>query len=453
MKKVVAIIGGGFSGLAVALQLLRQRDFECSKVVIIEPRSQIGTGLAYSAPSKRFKLNVPAVAMGAFPEAPEDFLHWLRSHPESEISAQFAPRNLYGNYLNDLFTRYAGSRPDVKVEVITKEASDISFDQSHAIFTIILANGEGVQADACVLAVGNLKRSSLNEIDTGDLFRDPYETSSYTDLVDKREVALIGSGLTAVDVVIEAEARGFSGVYTLLSRHARLPLPHEPTDYQPPCAIDPLLSESEALQRHSLRTLVRWIASESRQVGSSQPAISAIRPHTQTIWSHLSPADKKSFLRHLRPIWEAHRHRIPQDSAELIESLKQQGRLTLSRARDLKARSLESGIELRYTSGEKPIERTFDAVFMCAGPEGDLRKIKMPLIQKLLERKIIQPGPLGLGVDLSNSALPLQAQERFKIIGPLQREALWEITAVRELRLEAAKVAQSISVALSGNIR
>ncbi len=42
----VAIVGGGFSGLLVAVQLFRS-GFQ-DRVTLIEPRERLGDGLAYS---------------------------------------------------------------------------------------------------------------------------------------------------------------------------------------------------------------------------------------------------------------------------------------------------------------------------------------------------------------------------------------------------------------------
>jgi uncharacterized NAD(P)/FAD-binding protein YdhS len=92
-------------------------------------------------------------------------------------------------------------------------------------------------------------------------------------------------------------------------------------------------------------------------------------------------------------------------------------------------------------------KRVFDRTFICAGFEEDPTKVKMPLIQKLLSKGTITAGALRLGVAPNQTALPEIAASRLDIIGPLQREALWEITAVRELRMYAEKAAARILAA------
>ena len=72
--------------------------------------------------------------------------------------------------------------------------------------------------------------------------------------------------------------------------------------------------------------------------------------------------------------------------------------------------------------------------------------MKNPLIRNLLRRGLITPGPLRLGI--------VQSAQKLTVVGPLQREILWEITAVRELReeaqLQAGTILQSLSAHLAG---
>src|ERR1700677_3930937 len=97
----VAIAGGGCSGILVAAQLFRQ-GFPGS-VTIVEPRSALGRGLAYSTPYDEHLLNVPAGKMSALPTRPSHFLEWLRAGGFPSASAAFfAPRKVYGEYLESI---------------------------------------------------------------------------------------------------------------------------------------------------------------------------------------------------------------------------------------------------------------------------------------------------------------------------------------------------------------
>src|SRR5271154_5056393 len=97
----VAIVGGGCSGLLVAVHLASQGF--AGRITVIEPRERLGAGLAYSTSFDRHLLNVPAGKMSALPEEPRHFLDWLRARNWPGVNPDsFAPRKLYGEYLEDL---------------------------------------------------------------------------------------------------------------------------------------------------------------------------------------------------------------------------------------------------------------------------------------------------------------------------------------------------------------
>jgi len=103
----IAIIGAGFSGTLLSLQLLRH----CSpntRISLIEQAPSFGPGLAYSTGCPEHRLNVPAGKMSAFPDRPNDFLEFLGRQPASALgglipdAGSFVPRQLYGRYLRSL---------------------------------------------------------------------------------------------------------------------------------------------------------------------------------------------------------------------------------------------------------------------------------------------------------------------------------------------------------------
>src|SRR6478672_8756896 len=94
------IVGGGFSGTLVAIHLLRQPG--CVHIDLIDQRIP-GRGLAYSTVWDDHLLNVPAIRMSVFGSEPMHFLDWLHSNGKPDADAgSFAPRNLYGAYLQDV---------------------------------------------------------------------------------------------------------------------------------------------------------------------------------------------------------------------------------------------------------------------------------------------------------------------------------------------------------------
>src|SRR5690349_20718757 len=82
-SKTIAIIGGGFSGAALTINLLRRATAPL-RIVLIERKPPFGGGVAYGTKSPDHLLNVPADQMGLWPEEPDHFVRWLREHSDKE---------------------------------------------------------------------------------------------------------------------------------------------------------------------------------------------------------------------------------------------------------------------------------------------------------------------------------------------------------------------------------
>src|SRR4051812_17506567 len=97
----ILIIGGGLSGTMLAVQLLRLPGRR--RIVIVESRSELGRGEAYSATELGHTLNGNAARMSVDPDDAEDLTRWLTDciaaggWPESDeqhvpVAELFPPR-------------------------------------------------------------------------------------------------------------------------------------------------------------------------------------------------------------------------------------------------------------------------------------------------------------------------------------------------------------------------
>jgi len=104
---VIAIVGGGVSGALTAHHLARRGT--PAHVIVIDPRPDVGLGLAYSTPSLLHLLNVPAGKISALPDDPGHFLRWLTAHHDATATADmFAPRAVFGRYVRSLLADTPG---------------------------------------------------------------------------------------------------------------------------------------------------------------------------------------------------------------------------------------------------------------------------------------------------------------------------------------------------------
>jgi len=117
----VAVVGCGFSGTMVALNLVRQGP-NSLRILLFERSDRLARGTAYGASSPSHLLNVPARLMSAWPEEPDHFLNWLRGRDLAFEPGSFAPRKLYGDYLEELLhdaaTRHGQRLVPIRTEII-----------------------------------------------------------------------------------------------------------------------------------------------------------------------------------------------------------------------------------------------------------------------------------------------------------------------------------------------
>src|SRR6202035_1263868 len=223
----IAIIGGWVSGTLTAFHLLRQGT--PTRVILIDQRPDFGLGLAYSTPSLRHLLNVPAGKISALPDRPDHFLNWLReNHDPSATEKTFAPRAVFGRYIQSLLT----STSPIEQEI----AAVVDVRQQDAGAILSLDNGCELRADLVVLATGNFDPAPLPGItkaasDSGLYRHNAWAAKTYEGLDPDATVALIGTGLTGVDVVLRLRELGHRGRIIALSRQGIFPNRHD--DYTP----------------------------------------------------------------------------------------------------------------------------------------------------------------------------------------------------------------------------
>ena len=108
---VIAVIGGGFSGTLVAVNLARAAGDRPLRIVLFERAARFARGVAYATSSAQHLLNVPAAMMSALVDEPGHFLAWLQARDPRAQAGTFAPRRLYGEYLEELLAQAAACEP------------------------------------------------------------------------------------------------------------------------------------------------------------------------------------------------------------------------------------------------------------------------------------------------------------------------------------------------------
>lgn len=434
----VAIVGAGFSGTLQAINLLRH---DGPRATLIERRPHAARGIAYSAAHPDHLLNVRAANMSALPDDPDHFVRWLGQHHPG--LGGFVPRIVYGDYLAGLLDMAMAKAGD-RLQLISGEAVDIAMDADAARVT--LSDGRVVAADSVILAPGNLPPHqppgiAWDALGPDRYAADPWSADIARRLGDDDVVLAIGTGLTMIDVALLLEARGFRGRIVAMSRRGLVPHAHAdgvmtvPQPERPPLIPSALLHDVRARAE-----AVGWRA-----------AVDALRPYTQDLWLAATPDNRRRFLRHLRPWWDIHRHRLAPQVAARIAAMRARGQLEIVAGKIGGAKPDGAGVRVHWrprgADGVEPM--TVRRVVNCSGPQGDLRRSSEPLLRSLVARGLIRPDGQHLGIDVNPQSEAIAADgsvdPRLIVLGPMTRGTFWEIVAVPDIRMQTWSVARRLS--------
>jgi uncharacterized NAD(P)/FAD-binding protein YdhS len=430
------IVGGGFSGAAVAAQLARRTGPNFS-LALFEPE-ELGRGAAYGTRHDEHVLNTRAGMMSLFPDDPGHFVRWLG--PGADPQA-FISRRVYGAYINDI-ARQAFERPRFthvadRVRLVERRGSEY-----------IVESGIGTRflARAVVLATGNPPPNG------GFLPREIRLHPGYIEdpwRCDYRRVGghvlAIGSGLTALDVLVALDACGHRGVVHILSRRGRFPNVH--ADVAPYDVIPALDSRDARALLRSFRLHVRKAAQRGFDWRS---VVDAMRPEAEAIWRRLSPVERRRFERHLRTHWERHRHRAPQQVDAVRQRYHDAKRLFVYAGTIDKVEGGTVTIALR--DGERAEVRP-DWIVNCTGVGGAPAMRKDPMLAGMFADGLISAAPGNLGLQTTSGLGAVAAAnvpvDGIWIVGPPVRGSRFEATAVPELRVMAELVAREVARAFA----
>lgn len=433
----VTIIGGGASGVLLAAHLLRDPKTDI-RVTLIERRGEFGQGLAYSASQRDHKVNVPARGMSAFADDPDHFWRWLqtRGYPAARGSWVFVPRRLYGVYLEHVLTEAGQSRLG-RLVVLSEEA--VAVHEGKSGIETVLANGTSLISRSVVLAVGHETQPARGR---GIAVRLGSERD--TPLAEDASVVILGSGLSMVDAWLSLADAEHKGPITVVSRNGLLPKGHRDV---PPISID----AADVPFGTSLPYFMAWFRALVRETeqrgGDWRSVVDGLRPYNQRIWKNWSPHSKRQFLRHLRPWWNIHRHRLPPELHERLERAIGTGQVSLLAAEFVGVERHGDVVQAQIRRRGSSARETMDIarVYDCGGVSVDVLSSSNPVIRDLVATGRARPDALRIGLDVDENCAVVDADgkshERLLVVGPLTRGRFFEIEAIPDIRVQAATIA------------
>lgn len=451
----ITIVGGGFAGAALALQLLRRAEGPL-RLTVVEPRATLGRGVAYSTPDPVHLVNGPSSLFSLHEDDPDHFTRWTLAHatatgftpPDDDPGQGFAPRRIFGRYVETELARavaYAAGR--VTFRHLRDEALEVRPAEGGAE---VVTRGASLATGVVILATGVFPLRCPWPVEGHPGFaRGPWDGGALDRLAATNgDLLVVGTSLSMVDAVASLEARGFGGRILAVSRHGHLIEPRRDRD-------DFTDFLTGAPLPRTARTLLARVNVERRALLAAgddwQKLVAALRPHLAALWEGADDAERLRFVRHLRSLWDVSLHVAAPPSFAAVAAALDAGRFT-ARAARLVALAPEGNrieAELRRRGARGTEVRVFDGVIDCRGhQEHDWRRVETPLVKSLLAAGTVRPHGTGFGIDATPDGRVVgsdgRARDWLRAIGHPLRGVAWESSSIPEQRAQAAALAERL---------
>ncbi|MDH4471513.1 MAG: FAD/NAD(P)-binding protein [Fluviicola sp.] len=474
----IVIVGGGVSGIAL-LKALKEDANHLSlksliKITIIEKKT-IGTGLAFSTNIPTHIINMPAQTMGFSKSDKSDFHKWCASKEHIQINhnSTYLARKLYGKYLEEVSEKILLNTPSSTI------VSTVLKDEVQAIvreeigFTVYCMNHAEVKADYVILAIGIENTTSyLNWENDANYIKSPWCSEKLNKIPKNDSVAILGSGLTAIDTVISLIHQGHQGKIKLFSRNGLLPrvqstipTPHKSSIEQ---KLRALLNESmsKLTFKEVFRVIITTIREESGLLDWTLHRRPSITPQqilqndiidsSKTliwqqvlaqstavicdIWHALPHSERMLFDKHLKSLWMTNRHPMPKENALFLLNLFENKQLEVMRL----CKSITDKMEFQT------FKEYADCSWVINGTNvsEDITQIQSPLMKQLIESHMIHPHINGgINSDYATheaSDVFGQKTKNFFVLGQLTRGVHFYTNAVEQNISHAYNVSNAI---------
>ncbi|MBN9217884.1 MAG: FAD-dependent oxidoreductase [Mesorhizobium sp.] len=450
----VAIIGGGFSGAAVAWHLARAYRPERLSITVIEPRPALGGGLAYSSEEPSHRVNVPAVRMSMVPDEAQHFARWLAGSGELDCDADalwkngdvFPRRRVFGRYVAEHLA------PLIETGAVRHVQGQATRIVRRGMGWTVQTSAGSVTADLVALAATHpapaIPTALASLTEAPGFIADPYAPSVLAGIRPDASVLIVGSGLTSADMVAELDRRGHRGRILALSRRGLRSRGH------PDVRGDPFGDFASAPATTALGLLmnIRATLAKARDAGVNwQSVFDQLRLQGPVLWGALAPDERARLVRQLRVFWDVHRFRIAPQVADVLDRRQAGGTFDTIAARLVASNDEGDSLAVSFQRrGQTRIETArFDAVINTTGPAHGQALRSNPALCSLAEAGLIRPDAYGLGIATSLDSQALgrdgAAVAGLFVAGPLARGTFGELMGLPEVARHAQAVASGIA--------
>ncbi|WP_067549201.1 FAD/NAD(P)-binding protein [Nocardia crassostreae] len=477
----IGIVGSGAAAVAL-LDALAAADRKPTAVTVFDGAETLWRGRAYQPDIDAVRVNAPPPLMSVRAGDPGHYQRWLSERDDiagyldDSLGQPLVPRALYGRYLQDTArAAMTALRADgTRVSVVQSRVTGFTRGERAVLHT---EDGAAVPVDRAVLGVGSGRpRDHYGLTGAPGYVGEPYPLArTLPGIPAGVHVAVIGSGLTAVDIAAGLTAHGHTGPITFLSRTGALPFVQQrPMQLEPrhltPEAIGPRAAVSFAelvdLMRAELTDLGHdfdAFAAEILATGAEPPVdrlrrqlaavdsphlglrllVMLIRITGPLAWPRLPEADR-ALLRasHFRTINGLSSPMVPHN-AKIMLRLLDSGQLRLRPG----LRKLEARPGGGFTVFDDT-EWTADVVLNAVNPSAyTTPQDSEPLVSALLGARAAELDPAGgLAADPATGRLSVAGRPdpTWRILGNLAATSMFIATSPPGLAAEAARLAAGL---------
>ncbi|TYK50408.1 FAD/NAD(P)-binding protein [Actinomadura decatromicini] len=466
----IAIVGAG----AAAVGLLDALDPSVvTSVTVFEPASTPWRGRAYQPDLDSVLVNAPPEIMSIRSGDRGHYARWLgvrcAGFADERLGRPVPPRAVYGRYLAD--TAEAALARFARTELVRAAVTGVSLGERLSVRT---EDGRVHGADQVVLCVGGgTPLDHYGLAGAPGFVADPYPLErTLADVPPGRDVAVIGAGLTAVDVVASLAARGHTGRISLVSRSGTLPFvwqrpvetgirrltPEGLLALPRPVTLEHVIGLVRAeLADHgeSWDDLAAWITARRAPVEGLREQLAMVdapllarrivqeAAHTAgpVAW-RLLPARDRELLRarHFRTITSLASPMVPRNAAVLLGLLDAGTLETLAGIERIEA---GDGFRIVHAAGERAADVVVNAV---NPPPHAIPRAARPLVSSLLAQGAALDPDGGLAADPDTGRITVggRPDPRLHVVGDLAGGGPFLVSGIPGVAVQAARAARSL---------
>lgn len=446
----VGIVGGGASGSLVAVNLLRLADRPMT-IDLIDESGDFGPGIPYRTVNPEHRINVPTCRMSALADSPDHYLDWRRARDPAAKPEEYTSRSIYGEYLRELLEQGAAdAAPAIELNRVTDRVRAV--DLGHSRPALLLPDHR-VEVDHVVIATGPVAGADPVPVPVPDGLKEQslylpsaWDTESVEAATSDRDVLIIGTGLTMVDVALTLGARPNGPRILAVSRSGMFPKTH--LERLTRLSTPEIPAEGPVSKRELLGAFTELLSRAAVNGDDWRDAIDSMRLVTGDAWRRMPVEDRRWLLENVNRPWEVHRYRMAPSVGARFHHLIDSGRLEVTKAGIDSIEQAGSRVRVNFQLTDGCDTRDFDRVISACGASTDIRRDAPEPVQGLIQAGHLAPDDLLLGLEVDrDGAARNSAGERSELIsvlGSLRRGVDWESIGVTELKTQSDTIARRL---------